>query len=72
MGDPKDLQSPLRRAKFGVMTWIDLLPDDPKMEAMMALEKLCDVAERQIEQAYFDGNNNHQAVVRARPFRPQP
>jgi hypothetical protein len=69
MGDRKDLQSPVRRAKLSVMTWLDLLPKDAQMDATMALDKLCDVAEAQIEQAYFDGSNNHMGAVQSRPFR---
>lgn len=69
MGDRKDLHSPVRRAKLGVMTWIDVLPKDAQTDAMMALDKLCEVAEREIEQAYFDGSNQRRDSAQARPFR---
>lgn len=71
MGDRKDLHSPVRRAKLGVLTWIDTtMPVDAQMDAKMALDHLCEVAEREIEQAYFDGNKQHQGSVQARQFRP--
>lgn len=69
MGDRKDLHSPVRRARISVAVWIDVLPEDAQADAVMALDKLCDVAEREIEQAYFDGNNQHRDSVGARQFR---
>lgn len=65
MGDKNDLHSALMRAKFGVSPWFDVLPKDAKVEAEMALDRLIEVANREIEQAYFDGANNRSASVRA-------
>jgi hypothetical protein len=61
----KDLLSPLGRAKFGVLPWIDLLDKDARVEACMALDRLCQVAEREIDQAYRDGASNRSESVRA-------
>lgn len=75
MGDRKDLHSPLRRARLSVWTWIDLLPPDAQPDAHMALDKLCEVAEREIEQAYFDGHNQRreqQAATKIRASTPSP
>jgi hypothetical protein len=69
MGDRKDLHSSLRRAKLGVLTWIDLLPKDAKMDAAMALDKLCSIAELEIEQSYFDGSNQRRDQQQASQIR---
>jgi hypothetical protein len=65
MGDRKDLQSPLMRAKFGILPWLDALPKDARLDAEMALDNLVSVAFREIEQAYIDGVNNRSAQARA-------
>jgi len=71
MGDRKELQSPLRRAKIGVSNWLGALPEGAKLDAEIALDKLIEVAEREIEQAYFDGNNHRAGAERMRPFLPK-
>jgi hypothetical protein len=69
----KELLSPLGRAKYGVLPWIDLLDKDARLEACMALDRLCQVAEREIDQAYRDGASNRSEAVRAsREAKPPP
>lgn len=70
MGDKNELHSALRRARIGVVSWFDALPEDARMDACSALDHLIRVAEREIEQAYFDGNNHRADVERRRPFLP--
>lgn len=66
MGDKSKLQSPIGRARLGVSQWLDGLPKEHKLDATMALDNLCQVAEQQIEQAYFDGYNLRGASERVR------
>lgn len=65
MSDRNELQSALMRAKFGILPWLDALPKDARLDAEMALNRLIEVANREIEQAYMDGANNRSASVRA-------
>ena len=69
MGDRKSIQSPLYRARMGLLTWLDLLPKDAQMSASMALDKFGEVAEREIEQPYFDGCNYYRAQKEAASVR---
>lgn len=69
MGDRNQLHSPMRRAKLAVLTWLDLLPKEIRDDAIMALDKLCDVAEKDIEQAYFDGSNQRRDAAAALKVR---
>lgn len=69
MGERAQLQTPIGRARLGVVQWLDGLPKEYKDEAVMALDKLCQVAEQQIEQAYFDGYNNRSGSERVRGLR---
>lgn len=57
--------SPIQRAKIGVEIWLDLLPKDAKLDARMALEKLCEAADREIRQAYTDGDRHSRDGRRA-------
>jgi hypothetical protein len=66
MGDRTELQSPVRRAKMEVSLWFEMLPKDAKVEAEMALDKLYQVACREVEQAYLDGHNQRSAAARLR------
>lgn len=68
----KELLSPLGRAKFGILPWLDLLDKDNRLEACMALDRLCQVAEREIDQAYRDGASNRSEAVRAQNRKPDP
>ena len=61
----KELLSPLGRARLGVLPWIDLLDKDARLDACLTLDRLCQVAEREIEQAYLDGASNRSEAVRA-------
>jgi hypothetical protein len=72
MGDRSELHSPVRRAKMEVSLWLEMLPKDAKLEAEMALDKLCQVAGREIEQAYFDGHNQRSAAARLRKLADEP
>lgn len=67
-----ELNSPLRRARLGLIPWLDLLDKDSKLDACMALDKLCQVAEREIEQAYIDGAANRSSSTRAQRQMPKP
>jgi len=69
MGDRSELCSPLNRARLGVVQWLESLPGEYKIDAMMALDKLCQIAEQQIEQAYFDGYNHRTGSERSRDLR---
>lgn len=69
MAAASDVTSPLSRARFSVMVWIDSLPDEAKSEAAMAMDTLMQVAEREIENAYRDGMNHRSAAVRAQKLR---
>lgn len=69
MGDRSDLHSPLRRAQIGVRSWLDLLPKEVQSSAEMALDRLREVAEKEIEQAYFDGNNHRRDAQEANELR---
>lgn len=69
MAAASDVISPLSRARFSVMVWIDSLPGDAKSEAAMAMDTLMQVAEREIENAYRDGMNHRSAAVRAQKFK---
>lgn len=71
MSDRKDLHSPIMRARIAVFRWIDALPKEAQPDAVMAVDKLVDVAGREIEQAYSDGYNNCLEANRARPFIPK-
>ena len=66
MGDRNNLQSPIKRARMAVDVWMELLPKEAKLDAEMALDKFCQVAEREIEQAYFDGHNQRHASATMR------
>lgn len=66
MGD--QVKSPLRRAKLSVVIWLDILPKDAQLDAKMALDKLVDLAEREIEQAYFEGQDLNRNCRRAGEF----
>lgn len=68
----KELLSPLGRAKFGVLPWLEQLDKDTRTDACMALDRLCQVAEREIEQAYLDGASNRSEAVRAQRSKPDP
>lgn len=70
MGDRKQLQSPVGRAKIGVAIWFDALPEGIRLDAEAALDRLCEVVEREVEQAYFDGNNHRRASVEVGSHRP--
>jgi hypothetical protein len=72
MGDKNDLQSPLRRAKLGMYIWIELLPKEAQEIAVDALTALCTAAEREIEQAYFDGQKHRSSAIDSRQFRAPP
>jgi hypothetical protein len=62
--------SPLKRARIGVEIWLDLLPEDTKIDAKMALERLCEVAEKEIQQSYMDGDRHSRDGRRADEARP--
>lgn len=70
MGDRNQLHSPLQRARIGVAAWLDLLPEEAQSEAMMALDKFCQIAEAQMEQCYFDGNNHRRIAEVIAKLRP--
>ena len=57
MGDRTRLHSPIQRARMGVEPWLEMLPKDVQFEALSSLERLCEAAFREVEQAYFDGHN---------------
>ncbi|MGY3527299.1 hypothetical protein [Bradyrhizobium sp. USDA 4452] len=61
--------SPLRRARIGVEIWLDLLPEEARLDAKIALDKLCQIAEREIDSAYSDGSNNNWNGRRAEETR---
>lgn len=69
----KELLSPLGRAKFGVLPWLDLIDKEARVDACIALDRLCQVAEREIDQAYRDGASNRSEAVRAnKAAKPDP
>ncbi len=49
--------------------WLDLLPKDVQIDVDMALSKLWEVMNREIEQAYFDGHNHHRDQELAAKYR---
>lgn len=51
----QNLTSPIQRARSVVEAWFELLPKDAKLDAQLALDKLCQTAEREVEIAYSDG-----------------
>lgn len=63
-------KSPLRRAKLSVSIWLDVLPKDARLDAQMALDKLIDLAEKEIEQAFFAGQDLNRDCRRAGEFAP--
>jgi len=70
MADASDITSPLSRARFAVMVWIDTLSSkDAQMEASMAMDSFMQVAEREIQQAYRDGMNHRSSAVRAQQMK---
>lgn len=62
------VKSPLRRAKLSVSIWLDLLPKDARLDAKTALDKLIDLAEKEIEQAFFEGQDLNRACRSAGEF----
>ncbi len=66
MGD--QVKSPLRRARLSVIIWLDILPKDAQADAKMALDRLVDLAEKEIEQAYFAGQDLNRDVRRAAEY----
>jgi hypothetical protein len=60
----------LRRAHLGVTIWLDLLPKDAQLDAKMALDKLVVLAEREIEQAYHEGQDFDRSCRRVEEYRP--
>lgn len=66
MADRNKLMSPLTRAKIGMDQWIEMLPKDVQCHAESSLERLCEVAFREIEQAYYDGHNQRANSERIR------
>lgn len=69
MGDRTRLHSPLKRARMGVEQWLEALPKDVQFDATSALDRLCEAAEREIEQAYFDGHNQRRWSEQIGAFR---
>lgn len=68
MGAASDVTSPLMRARYAVMIWVDLLPKDAQLEASVAMDGLIQLAEREIEGAYRDGSASRSAAARAQKF----
>lgn len=62
------VKSPLRRAKLSVSIWLDILPKDARLDAAVALDKFLDLAEREIEQAFFAGQDLNRDCRRAAEF----
>lgn len=71
MGAASDVTSPLMRARYAVMIWVDLLPKDAQLEASMAMDCLIQLAEREIENAYRDGSASRSAAARAQKLKEQ-
>lgn len=69
MGDRTKLLSPLKRARMGLEQWIDLLPEDAQPAAGMAIDRLCEMAEREIEQAYYDGHKQRRDSEQIKALR---
>jgi hypothetical protein len=69
MAAASDITSPLSRARFAVMLWIDTLSKDAQCEAAIAMDSFMQLAEREIEQAYRDGMNHRSASVRAQKMK---
>lgn len=61
--------SPIRRARMGVEIWLDLLPESARLNAKLALENLCEAAEREVSQAYHDGDIHCRDAQRAEDAR---
>jgi len=51
---------------MGVEQWIEMLPNDVRCHAESSLERLCEAALRDIEQAYYDGHNQRANSQRIR------
>lgn len=58
----------LRRAHLNAVIWIELLPKEAQIDAKMALEKLVDTAEREIDRAFFEGQDFNRNCRRAEEF----
>lgn len=63
-----EIKSPLRRAKLSVSIWLDILPKEAQLDAKMALDRLIDAAEREIEQAFFAGQDLNRDCRKAGEF----
>jgi hypothetical protein len=64
-----DVTSSLSRSRFRVMLWLDLLSEDAKSEAQMAMDALMQVATHEIEQAYRDGMNHRSSAVQSQKMK---
>jgi hypothetical protein len=51
------------------MLWIDLLPEEAKAEASMAMDALMHTAIREIEQAYRDGMTHRSDAVQSQKMK---
>lgn len=72
MGDRNDLNSPIKRARGSLIVWFDLLPEEARLDAVMALDSFCQTVEREVQQAYFDGHNQRSAAVAMRKIADAP
>lgn len=59
MAEKRHLISELGRARMRLLSFTELLPDGLKLDATICANELCDVAEREIEKAYWDGYKQH-------------
>ncbi len=66
------LNSPLRRARLSVALWLDILPKDAQIDAQMALDRLVDLAEKEVEQAFHAGQDFNRDGRRASEAAAQP
>jgi hypothetical protein len=59
MAEKRDLASGIGRARHRLLTFAETMPEDVRLDATICINELCDVAEREIEQAYWDGYKQH-------------
>lgn len=67
MAEKRELTSDLGRARQRLVSYAGLLPEDIRLDATICITELCDVAEREIEKAYWDGYKQYrlQAQIQA-------
>lgn len=58
------IQSPLYRARARLVSWVEALPKEFKVDVMIVLDELCSIAEREISAAWNDGYRERQQSER--------